>query len=72
MRKLLLIAFLVVFAVPVMAVDVNAQTVAYNTQTGKYHKQSCRWAKKCTRNCIYIDKKEAVKNGGVPCKVCGG
>ena len=49
-----------------------AYPVMYNTQTGKYHQLWCRWAKKCTVNCIKIDVKEAKKYGGVPCKVCGG
>lgn len=49
-----------------------AETVVFNTKTYKYHKVNCQWAQKCTKNCIKIDKKEAVKRGGVPCKVCGG
>lgn len=49
-----------------------AEVVVYNTKTGKIHSPSCKWAKKCTVNCIRIDRKEAVKRGGVPCKVCGG
>lgn len=49
-----------------------AEIVTFNTQTYKYHKNSCRWAQKCTVNCIKIDKKEAIKRGGIPCKVCGG
>jgi len=49
-----------------------AQTVAFNKETYKFHKLSCKWARKCTVNCINIEKKEAIKRGGVPCKVCGG
>ena len=48
------------------------ETVVYNTKTQKYHQTWCRWAKKCTVNCIKVDKKEAIKRGGKPCKVCGG
>lgn len=48
------------------------ELVMYNTQTGKYHALWCKWAKKCTVNCIKIEKKEAIKRGGIPCKVCGG
>ena len=48
-----------------------ADTVVYNTKTGKYHAQSCASAKKCTVNCIKIDRKQAVQRGGVPCKICG-
>ena len=49
-----------------------AEMVMYNTKTHKYHQIWCRWAAKCTVNCIKIDKKEAIKRGGIPCKVCGG
>lgn len=45
-------------------------TVAFNTNSYKYHYTSCRWAKKCTVNCIEITLKEAVDRGGIPCKVC--
>jgi hypothetical protein len=44
----------------------------FNTQTSKYHKPSCRWAQRCTRHCIKIPVTQALKQGGVPCKVCGG
>lgn len=50
----------------------SAEMVMYNTSTGKFHKITCKWAKKCTANCIKIEKSQAVKRGGVPCKVCGG
>ena len=46
--------------------------VSFNTNSLKYHCPSCQWAKKCTRNCISITRDEAIKVGGVPCKVCGG
>jgi len=49
-----------------------AETVVFNVKTHKYHSTRCEWALKCTKNCIKIDKKEAIKRGGVPCKVCGG
>ena len=54
------------------ATPVFAETVVYNTNTGKYHKTTCTWAKKCTVNCIKIDKQKAKQQGGKPCKVCGG
>ena len=53
-------------------VDYSEQTVFYNTNTHKYHKLSCVWAKRCTRHCIPVTRKEAIQKGGVPCKVCGG
>lgn len=46
--------------------------VAFNTNTLKFHGLSCRWAHKCTKNCVVIPLNDAVKRGGVPCKVCGG
>lgn len=46
--------------------------VYFNTATYKVHKLSCRWGKKCTRNCILIPRSKAYQQGGVPCKVCGG
>lgn len=49
-----------------------ANTVIYNTKTQKYHAPYCQWAKRCTKNCIKIEKQKAIRNGGMPCKVCGG
>ena len=46
--------------------------VAFNKESYKYHKLNCKWAIKCTRQCIYISRKDAIARGGVPCKVCGG
>ena len=44
--------------------------VIFNPKSLKFHKHYCEWAKKC-RRCIKIPKSEAVKQGGIPCKVCG-
>lgn len=49
-----------------------AEIVVFNTKTHKYHNPSCSSAKKCTVNCIKIEKEQAKAKGGVPCKVCGG
>ena len=49
-----------------------AEIVVFNTNTHKVHKINCRWAHKCTVNCIKIDRKEAYKRGGIPCHKCGG
>ncbi len=51
---------------------VFAETVVFNWKTLKFHKPSCQWAHRCTVNCTKVDKKEAIRHGGVPCKVCGG
>ena len=48
------------------------EIVAFNTKSLKYHCLECTWAKKCTVNCVNIPKGEAIRRGGVPCKVCGG
>ena len=48
------------------------EIVAFNTKSLIYHCLTCKWAKKCTKNCINIKKSKARKRGGLPCKVCGG
>ena len=50
----------------------SEQRVAFNTQSRKFHRLSCRWAKKCTKNCVVIPLSEAIRRAGVACKVCGG
>jgi len=52
------------------ASDYENRIVMFNTNTLKYHKPTCRWAKRCTRNCIPLKLGEAIRRGGVPCKVC--
>ncbi|MCQ2957715.1 MAG: hypothetical protein MJ180_02310 [Candidatus Gastranaerophilales bacterium] len=46
--------------------------VVYNLSNGKLHLPDCEWAQKCTKNCIYIKKKDLKKMFFVPCIVCGG
>lgn len=69
-KTLTLIIFFIIYIT--LNTPCLAYMVMYNTKTNKYHQLWCRWAAKCTVNCIKIDKKEAVRRGGVPCKVCGG
>lgn len=69
MKKILILFIAICLNLSITAI---AETVVYNTKTGKIHSVSCPHAKKCTVNCIKIEKKEAIKKGGVPCKVCGG
>lgn len=57
---------------PTSAVVVYAEKVAFNTKTHKVHKLSCVYTSMCTVNCIIIERKEAYRRGGIPCKVCGG
>lgn len=49
-----------------------AETVIFNVKTHKFHKVGCRYAVTCTKNCIKIERQQAIKRGGIPCKVCGG
>jgi hypothetical protein len=55
-----------------LSITALAETVVYNTKTGKIHATWCSAAKRCTVNCVKIEKKEAIKRGGKPCKICGG
>jgi hypothetical protein len=50
---------------------VGSEMVAFNTSSRKYHCPSCRWALRCTRNCISIPLSQASQRG-VPCASCGG
>jgi hypothetical protein len=64
--------FITVVLFSIIASSLSAYTVAFNLKTKKFHSLSCKWAKKCTVNCINMDKSEAVKRGGIACKVCEG
>jgi len=55
-----------------LTLSANAEPVVYNTATQKVHKVHCQHAKKCTVNCIKIERQDAYKRGGKSCKVCGG
>jgi len=68
MKKLILSAILTL----VFSVQVLAEPVMFNTKSHKMHKTSCSSAARCTENCIKIDRNDAKKRGGIPCKKCGG
>jgi methylphosphotriester-DNA--protein-cysteine methyltransferase len=51
--------------------DTREDVVVFNVKTKKYHKASCLWAERCTRNCVFMKRSEALEKGGMPCKVCG-
>ena len=51
-------------------IDKNA-TVYFNVKSYKIHCPSCRALSNC-RNCVETSLKDAIKRGGVPCKICGG
>ena len=76
MRRRVAVSLLLICALLLLrAANVSGERddiVFFNTQTLKYHCVSCKWAKKCTRNCIKLPRAQAIKRGGVPCKVCDG
>ena len=72
MKKFLLVFLSVLFINTAMCLVVSAEQVMYNTKTQNVHKTACVHAKKCTKNCIKIERKDAYDKGGKPCKVCGG
>lgn len=47
-----------------------AEVVSFNVKTHKIHNSSCRYFN--CKSCIKIERQQAIKRGGVPCKVCGG
>ena len=72
MKKFLAFLCFVIFMNFTTSLSCYAEMVMFNTKTYKYHSLNCKWAKKCTVNCVKIEKKIAIKRGGIPCKVCGG
>ncbi len=68
-RTLCLLIFLLLSA-PVLASD--SSIVVMNTKTYIYHSPTCKWAKRCTQNCIKTTKEKALSRGARACKVCGG
>ncbi len=57
---------------PSPATSNEEEVVAFNTKTLKFHCKTCEWATKCTVNCVDISRSEAIRRGGVACKVCKG
>jgi hypothetical protein len=53
-----------------VAFSADTLIVSFNTSNNKYHYTSCRWAKRCTVNCVDIPLEKAIRRGGIPCKVC--
>ena len=70
MKKLFLVLMITFLTSSALAVD--SQTVVMNTKTYIYHNPTCKWAKKCTKNCIETTKQKAQTQGARACKVCGG
>lgn len=42
------------------------ELVAFNQKTLYFHKPGSYWATRCTRNCVYIPKSQAIQAGGHP------
>lgn len=57
MKKLLSLLIVLFLVSPALAAD--SQTVVMNIKTYIYHSPDCKWAKKCTKNCIKTTKQKA-------------
>jgi hypothetical protein len=47
-----------------------ADDVVFNKSSLKYHCPTCVAAIRCTKNCVSIPRDEAIRRGGVACKIC--
>ena len=73
-RLIPLLAMLLLLGMALSSSVVQAEkdeVVYFNTDSLKYHCMTCRWAVKCTKNCIRMKKSQAEEKG-TPCKVCHG
>lgn len=70
MKKTICLLIFLLLSAPVLASD--SSTVIMNVKTYIYHNPACKWAKRCTKNCIKTTKDKAKSQGARPCKVCGG
>jgi hypothetical protein len=68
MKRLLSILLLLIISIG----SAVAYPVYYNQKSKIYHGTDCRWAHKCTVNCVKIDHTEAIRRGGRACGVCHG
>ena len=51
---------------------IKKNVVVYNLSNAKLHTHNCEWAEKCTKNCIYIKKRNLKDIFFIPCVICGG
>ena len=51
---------------------IKGDVAVYNLSNGKLHNHDCEWAEKCTKNCIFISRKQLKNMFYIPCLVCGG
>lgn len=66
---LVVLSFLGLYSTIVVA---QSAIVVMNVKTYIYHSPDCKWAKKCTKNCIKTTLEDALAQGARACKVCGG
>jgi hypothetical protein len=52
-------------ATPKPAIEPD-EIVAFNQESGIFHNPNSYWGRKCTRNCIFIPKSQAIQMGGRP------
>ncbi len=65
-------SLLTLFSLLILSTSASyAETVVFNPNSKIYHKPSCHYAQIC-KVCIKIEKQDAIKRGGRPCKKCGG
>lgn len=57
---------------PLLIAQAHEMVVMFNVKSLKFHNPACEWAQRCTRNCVAVPRSEALRRGGVPCKICGG
>jgi hypothetical protein len=70
-RMLLPLFIIIVFSITIDSQKISADPVyKYNTTNAKYHQLDCKWAIKCTKNCVEKKLSEIRKLGGIPCKTC--
>ena len=69
MKKIL---FLILLLISSVSYASDEEIVKLNTKTYIYHSIDCKWAKRCTKNCISSTKEKAKSRGARACKVCGG
>lgn len=72
MKKIILSTVLLLTVCGIAVAYSSSDDVYFNTHSYIYHNAACEWARKCTVNCIWVKRSEAINRGGRPCKVCGG
>lgn len=72
MKKLCLPLIMLFFFIAALPAAAHDKSVTLNVKTLIYHDSGCKWAKKCTKNCVKATRVQAQKAGARPCKVCGG